>query len=372
MAPIPILARRWILYFLPTLRLVEVGLVSLALFSPTASSSMEVTVDMWRGHQVVRANGPIQMQDADRLEQALGRVDALPHGAKVILLDSPGGSVLGGLAISAMFDRSETPIHTVVPDFATCASACASLLLISGDYRTVEPGGRVGQHSCASNGVQDHECNEMLATHAVEHGVSHGSVAAFVTYVPPEDILWFSQNDLDCYGILRYPFERESGFEKSEPCITKILAGEYPQAQSAWRVDFLDDGYRAFLRPVYDHFRELEVSLFCDETKPGELFLSMDIHGPTQTIKEAIIEAFIGARPVWLTSAPFYVTDLNGPLTRVTVPLGQDSTLPFLTEADELIFAINLKEPYEPIVVRTRLIQSRTALIFAANNCISG
>lgn len=335
------------------------------------SVAMDIETIVWRGHMVVSATGPVEAGDANRLANALSVVELLPHGAKVILLDSPGGSVAEALEISKLVDELETPIHMVVPDGARCASACASVLLISGDYRTVEPTGLVGQHSCSRDGIPDEACNELLAQHAVEHGVSHGAVKAFVTYVAPDDILWFDRESLDCWGILRYPFAKESGFEKSEPCFFQVIMGEFPAAQSAWRVTFHEDGYRAFLRPAFDHFRELEVSLYCDEKRPGELFLSMDIEGPSETIRAAIREAYIGADPVIIGNARYRVTDLDGPFSRVIVDLGSENTLPFLTKAEGLIFAFDLLEPYEPIVARTTLIKSRSALVFAANNCIN-
>ena len=346
-----------------------VGLVGLVWATTTAAMTIETIT--WREHHVVSAIGPVKAGDADRLVTALEDVEVLPHGAKVVLLDSPGGSVAAALEISTLIDELETQIHMVVPDGARCASACASILLIAGDYRTVEPSGLVGQHSCSRGGVQDEACNELLAQHAIQHGVSHGAVKAFVTYVAPEDILWFDREALDCWGILRYPFQAESGFEKSEPCFFQMIKGEFPAAQSAWRVTFYKDGYRAFLRPAFDHLQELEVGLFCDETRPGELFLSMDIAGPSEAIQVAIKDAFVAAQPIIIRDARYRVIDLDGPFSRVLIDLGDENTIPFLTEAEGLIVAFDLYEPYEPIVARTSLGQSRTALLFAANNCIN-
>ena len=88
--------------------------------------------------------------------------------------------------------------------------------------------------------------------HAVEHSVAHGAVKAFVTYVPPEDILWFSDSDLDCWGVSYFPFSRQSGFERIDPCFFETLKGYKREGQAAWRVEMKADGYRAFARVVSD------------------------------------------------------------------------------------------------------------------------
>ena len=71
---------------------------------------------------------------------------------------------------------------------------------------------------------------------------SYGSIHAFITYADPKDIIWFDRGQSDCWGITRYPFEDRS----IEPCEVKTLTGKVPRAHSAWRVDFEEDGYRAF------------------------------------------------------------------------------------------------------------------------------
>ncbi len=259
--------------FLCFLATTEVGLVA------------EFEIVDWRGHQVLKMSGEIDSGTADKFLAKSGSVSALPHGLPVLLLDSSGGSVSEALAISGILGVRK--FHTVVANGSRCASACASLVFIAGSQRTVEPFGLLGQHSCSKGGVPDQQCNELLAEHGYAHGVSHGSIAAFVTYTAPEDIIWFSREDADGWGLTRYAGEAESGFEKSEPRAIAMIVGRKPQAQSAWRIDFREDGYEAFLRPVSDDERELELNLFCIESFPGRLFLSMEVNGPTDAVREA-------------------------------------------------------------------------------------
>ncbi|WP_246205853.1 hypothetical protein [Microvirga arsenatis] len=335
-----------------------------------SANAMEVRQTTWRGRPALLLTGPIERGDAEKLSGNLSGLPLWPHGASVLLLDSPGGSVGEALRISKLLD--DNPVHTVIPKGAKCASACASIIFIAGKFRTVEEGGLFGQHSCSLRGVKDTECNHLIAQHAMAHGVSYGSVAAFVTYVPPSDIAWMERFDADCYGLTRYPFEGESGFERSEPCVIEAIAGGRPGAQAAWRVDFKADGYRAFLRPADDSKREMELSLFCSEARPGALFLSMDITGPHQMIREAVIGASLSAEPVVYQSPAYELVETGEGYSQVLVEILRKDVAAFLQKANKLVFTARLKKPYVDMVATTYLAKSRKALLFAANNCING
>lgn len=229
----------------------------------------------WRGHVVLHLTGEIDEALVMNFMRMRDEAEVWDHGAKVMLLDSPGGGVMAALAIVGMMDKETW--HTVIPNGAKCASACASILFVSGTYRTVEPLGALGQHSCARGGLPDAECNELMAQNAMAHGVSHGSIEAFSSYTDPANMLWFSREDADGWGLTRYPGERESGFQKSEPRVFSILTGKKPQPQDAWRLDFQYDGFRAFARPVSDDEREMQLSAYCVESIPGAMFVDMDV-----------------------------------------------------------------------------------------------
>lgn len=345
-----------------------VAFLVLPLVVATSAQAGTITLERWRGKDVLRLSGPIEVGLADDLLSKLEMADTWAHGAKVLLLDSPGGSVDEALKISAILD--EISVHTVVPNDAKCASACGSIVFVAGTYRTVEAFGAIGQHSCSRGGVQDDECNEELAMHAVRHGVSHGSIAAFVTFTPPQDIIWFSREDVDGWGLSRYPGEEESGFEKSEPRVIRLLTGSLPPAQSAWRLDFMDDGYRAFLRPWSDNEREMQLNLFCYEELPGRLFLSMEINGPEDAIRGAVTAALVATPDYsWTNETPWIVQN-DSIATDVVVEIPPKLIKPFLIETDELTFRIETRPPFDPMVAHTFLARSRQNLLFAANNCV--
>ena len=119
----------------------------------------------------VRASGPIEEGDAAKFA-ALPKFDTLE-------LDSPGGLVGEALAMAANMD-ARGGIRAVVKPGASCASACAMALFVSGETRVVFMGGHIGIHSCAKpNGAQVPECNEAMARNATKHGVPWGGDRRF-------------------------------------------------------------------------------------------------------------------------------------------------------------------------------------------------
>jgi hypothetical protein len=326
-----------------------------------------ISLETWRGSEVLRLSGEITLGLADELAAKIQQATTRADGTRVLLLDSPGGSVDEALRISEVLDKF--PMHTVVPNGASCASACGSIIFLAGKFRTVEVFGRIGQHSCARGGQPDQVCNEQIAAHAVAHGVSFGSIAAFVTYTLPTEMIWFSREDVDGCGLSRYPGEAESGFQKSEPRVIKMLTGTMPPAQSAWRLDFHGDGYRAFLRPVSDAEREMQINLFCFETLPGRLFLSMEVNGDVAELNRAITKVSVTIEGVsWAKDQPITLQD-DSKVATVVMEIPSEMIRRFLTSSDRLVFEIDLQKPYVPMQATTYLASSRKNLLFAANNC---
>jgi hypothetical protein len=333
-----------------------------------AAAAMTIEKIDWNGRDALILTGAIEPGDSTTFAAAISQVRPSAHGLPIVLLDSPGGHVETAMAISRVMD--ENPVHTIIPFGGRCASACASILFIAGNWRTIEEGGLMGQHSCSIFGVANDACNERLAQHAVEHGVAHGAVAAFVTYIPPDDIGWLDRTSADCWSITRYPFESKGFFGRSHPCFDKAIAGKYPPSGTEWRLDILGSGWRAFLRPVHDHVREMEISVHCDERQPGHLFLSMDIGGPRDAIEDAVKAALLVAPGIFAEeSLLFQVVQVDPVYTRLTATLPKQQTIPFFTKVQRISFALILKSPYEPMIARTTLAGSRDVLLFAANHC---
>lgn len=336
---------------------------------PSKSFAMEFEITEMNGRVVLLASGQIENGDALRYRQALDQTPVQPHGARVVVLDSPGGSVDAAFAMSAVND--DFIVHMFIPDGASCASACASILYISGDYRTTASGGLFGQHSCARGGIPQPECNERIATHAFEHGVAHGAVKAFVSQVPPEDILWFSDTDLDCWGISFFPFSLESGFERIDPCIFKMITGDKPVGQSVWRVEMKSDGYRAFARVLSDDMREFELGLYCDESQPAQLFLEFDITGPESGVQSVLTSGHVILGEDRTVETTYTLRQVDSGYTRITMPLPKSLILEVLTSADRIGVSFDVIAGYDQISSWVGTIGSRKALIFAANHCVN-
>ncbi len=338
---------------------------------PGLCAAQTLELQAWRGGKALRISGVIEKGLADRLAAVLPQLVPYRHGVPVLLLDSPGGNVGEALRVSALLGQN--PVHMVVPDGANCSSACASILFIAGAYRTAEPFAELGQHSCAVNGKPLPECNEILAQHAIEHGVSHGSIMAFVSFAPPDQMMNFSREDADGWGWTRYPGEREGGFEKSEPRAMRAILGKMPPAQAKWRLDFREDGYRAFLRPVSDFEREMQVNLYCDAGHPGNLYLSMEINGPAEVIAPSILGLTVTADALqWAVPRPV-VWQMDEQVTEVVSVIPAGIAPQILTaQAQRFEVRLDLRQPYEPIVATTTLIGAGQVFRFAAANCAFG
>ncbi len=148
-----------------------------------------------------------------------------------------------------------------------------------------------------------------------------------------------------------------------------MISGEMPPAQSAWRLDFHGDGYRAFVRTVSDAEREMQLNLFCYEPLPGRLFLSMEINGDANVMNSAITSATVATEKFsWNTDRPLTVQE-DPAVASVVMEVPGELIRQFLTSTNQLLFRIDLREPFQPIQATTYLADSRANLIFAANHC---
>jgi hypothetical protein len=149
-----------------------------------------------RAQSTVHASGPIEEGDAAKFA-ALPKFDTLE-------LDSPGGLVGEALAIAANMD-ARGGIRTVVKPGASCASACAMALFVSGKTRVVFMGGRIGIHSAAyPDGTQAPEYNEAVARNATNHGVPWSVIEGFGNYTKPSSMMWLGAEEAECWGLMRW------------------------------------------------------------------------------------------------------------------------------------------------------------------------
>ena len=128
--------------------------------------------------------------------------------------------------------------------------------------------------------------------------------------------------------------------------------------------------FQSVLKTRADYERKLQLNLYCDERKRGTLFLSIEIEGPTEKIREVVTSASLKASPVEYANVPFRIEDAGDGFTQAVIEIPRNDVMAFLTKADTLSYHLSLKSPYQPIWATTQLKGSRKALIFAANNCV--
>lgn len=157
------------------------------------------------GLPAVKVRGRIVEGDAARLKEMLTQIPRDRFGLKHLHLDSVGGSVEEAFRMADVMDA--VGVSTLVPPNASCASACASILFIAGRLHIVAPRGQVGFHTCykTTTLVGDEVCNERIANFALDRGTAYGSIFPSMQAAGPDDMIWFSAELADCYGLNAWP-----------------------------------------------------------------------------------------------------------------------------------------------------------------------
>lgn len=141
---------------------------------------------------VLRISGLV----APQLPAALAQILDQHPQVRTVLLDSPGGEVMGGLGTANLIRQRR--LNTMVPANSNCASACV-ILLAAGVERRVAPATRVGVHrwkySRSASDVDWERDTLALKTAFAAFGVSADIVDLMLT-VPHERIRWLSRREM--------------------------------------------------------------------------------------------------------------------------------------------------------------------------------
>lgn len=196
----------------------------LGLASPAGqAAAMTFSVQSLDGRPVILAKGPIETGDAARLRIALQKAGRDSFGHKTVLLDSPGGLVTEAFAMVTVMDQER--VATVVHSGASCASACAQILFLSGIHRVVVDGGRLGLHSChdPKDRARSTICNQVIARNAMARGTPYGSILAFIHLTSPAGMRWLDATEADCWGFTLWPPGSTRGIQKGDaaPCLLR-------------------------------------------------------------------------------------------------------------------------------------------------------
>ena len=176
---------------------------------PRAEAMTFSTVTRADGLRIVLAEGSVADGDAERLRVALRLADRDHAGFKVMALESPGGAIVEAFAMVDVMDREK--VATVVRPGATCASACAQVLFLSGGHRTIEGDGRLGLHAChtAADRSRSVACNELIAQNAMARGTPYGSIMVFLHLTGPTQMRWVGREEAHYLGFTRKPPEAD-------------------------------------------------------------------------------------------------------------------------------------------------------------------
>lgn len=173
--------------------------------APGAQAMTFSTVTRADGLRIVLAEGPVTDGDAERLRVALRSADRDHAGFKIMALDSGGGAIVEAFAMVGVMDREK--VATVVRPGASCASACAQVLFLSGGHRTIEGDGRIGLHACHTAGERTRSaaCNELIAQNALARGTPYGSIMVFLHVTGPAQMTWLGAAEAELLGFIRKP-----------------------------------------------------------------------------------------------------------------------------------------------------------------------
>lgn len=170
-----------------------------------------------QGRKFVIATGPVEAGDAERLRKALLPADRDPAGNKLLVLDSPGGSIGAALEMAAVME--EVQVATEVRSGASCASACALILFMSGQSRTLQAGGWLGIHTCYDGATRSRSlaCNELVAQNAAKRGVPYGSIVALLNFTAPGEMRWLDVRTAECWSLVGNAATAQNGRPPSDP-----------------------------------------------------------------------------------------------------------------------------------------------------------
>ncbi len=192
---------------------VAAGLLGLILAAgPAAALSVEIVeegVGTLAHTATIRLSGPIEAGDADRLAREVGRI-RFGNGSRArVLLDSPGGSLVEGMAIGRVLAAMPTTVMTDVGGrgdrAADCASACV-LAFLGGHYRYLRAGSRLGVHQFYSSdeagmtGAEGIALGQVLSAEIVDYMAEMRVDPAFLrlmTEPSPEEIRWVPRAELE-------------------------------------------------------------------------------------------------------------------------------------------------------------------------------
>jgi hypothetical protein len=171
----------------------------LLLFGLTRAIAADIDVkQLDNGSTLIAIDGEFELSDVDTFRT---KVASLSTAKVTVALRSEGGRLVAGIRIGALI--REKKFTTVVPDGASCASACA-LAWLGGTRRFVGHDSSVGFHAAyilkSYGPTPSGSGNAALGAYLNQLGLSEKAIL-YITQTPPTSIRWMNLEDAAEHGI---------------------------------------------------------------------------------------------------------------------------------------------------------------------------
>lgn len=169
--------------------------------TPAAELSSAMTIELVAGGRL-EAKGTIAPGTAERFK---AEIDKRGDYVKIVVLNSPGGSVSDALAMARLI--RERKFDTLVEGKALCASSCP-LVFAGGTKRSAEPGATIGVHQVFAagqpgtpfvNGAEGMAQAQRVSAECQRHLVAMGvdpRVWIHAMETPPREMFYFKPAEL--------------------------------------------------------------------------------------------------------------------------------------------------------------------------------
>jgi hypothetical protein len=161
------------------------ALLFLVLLTMPMHAADIVRMDCWFGvyQDCIMVRGKIGLSDFEKFDDA---TKGMSEG--IVLLDSPGGDVMTGMAIGLLI--FEKKYITAIVENKVCASMCAGIWL-AGKRHFIAPSGALGFHSTGIAGVRSKSGNAAMRMYYEKVGLRREAIDSLLS-ADPNNMMWLS------------------------------------------------------------------------------------------------------------------------------------------------------------------------------------
>lgn len=207
--------------------------VSLALAFPALGADISTQPFQSGDGVIIRVSGQFDAGDDKKLTRALLET----HGQQVVVFESPGGSLLAGLAMGRAIRIQGA--HTAVDDGAACASACG-LAWLGGVRRLMGHSAKVGFHAAyyvddQGRAIETGQGNALIGAYLNQLGLSEKAVL-YITQAAPAEMTWLNFDDADDLGIPVRPLGGAAPTPAAAPSAPPQASPPREAPKAVWRI----------------------------------------------------------------------------------------------------------------------------------------